>query len=1068
MNYRVFAHGDNTQLDDANHGSLTSWAPVLILIASLGLGVALPAEAAGHGRHAHQMQAFDRRSDRLNRSEIKDFKRSLSIGIGRSTPTGSGVMNHDHARHRSNSVGSESSTRGRDIRVQSRILSPSQSISQLDSGRIIPLENGVDLDLGSEDKNIVLGANLFGGADSVTIRIDGTEKVLRSGAHVTAAEYVAAKQVLSGSAQGLVLDNSGRAVGGQVDLVAVTDRDDRLKANSLVNPEGVTIYGDFGRRSDFSLHGDLTNLGNLYAYSSSSQRLGGSIKADNLVNGDGALISSALSTSQASLLGASTSPIDLNLHAVHDFSNSGQIESSGNLTITAGNSIKNTGESATPKITAVKSVNLVSPSVLNHGEITSTTGDVTFDSASVLNVNNSNGTIAARNGAINVRSSAYDGAFDSNLIGGNLFSNQLNLNAGHGLTTVDVGQITGSVNQHGEAVHLKASTDDLVIGDVCLAGDPTFYNTTGNITIAGDINVAEALTIVAAGNITLQTNVDLNAKSSVTNNGFPITLIAGANIIGTAGGADQTSLGPIPPNNPNNGGVTLDGTASATGGSIILQSQSVISAGVFSNSDPGNGGDLLLVALRGATAGTGKIDMQGDNRVESFGTGFGDNGNVTIIADGITGHNINGIFASSIDTRAASTIAITIATPAKSTSANIAYLANGSLAPGSSTFVAGSTLINSDVNVNPSVFGGIDGLNSDVIIKTDGAIAVNNIEISAVNVSLTAGTAITNSGQVIASNFLDASARDIGVSTSGGGFFGGKQVVLQSLNGSIGTSSANRVKTSASALALTTGGSVFVDEADDLIIGSIDSSRSNFGISSAGGAFDVLAHGNLTTNRAISNTTGDIRLATTGGLLDLRTIASGQQITANNGNVFIENTGVNKKQDKLNIATNVSAFGAAGLGNVTFTLGTAPPVPVKGKQPKGNLTVIQTPGVDEVFFGKGFTITDNGGGTLQAKGADIIFNNSLSKKNITLEGAQFILADPPSTSAQVVTRGEPRARSEMPFGGTIQNGAGFSGTVAHSPLAPELVSFLDSPIDSSRTVLTSELRLRKKIVESRD
>ncbi len=81
---------------------------------------------------------------------------------------------------------------------------------------------GIALDLGSAVESITRGDKLFKNQDSVTTNVGGQEKTFGAGSKVTAAEYVAAKQALGGGQQAVTLDASGRAIGGEVDLSAMT------------------------------------------------------------------------------------------------------------------------------------------------------------------------------------------------------------------------------------------------------------------------------------------------------------------------------------------------------------------------------------------------------------------------------------------------------------------------------------------------------------------------------------------------------------------------------------------------------------------------------------------------------------------------------------------------------------------------------------------------------------------------------------------------------------------------------------------------------------------------------
>jgi len=491
-------------------------------------------------------------------------------------------------------------------------------------GNLIRLETGVNLDLTSGDKNITLGRNLFNDTASIQIQVGNDTKTLSAGSQVSAAEYVAVKQVLSGDGQKLIVDRAGRADGGEVDLSSLTQGNDVMRARNLVVAKDVTTYGDFGRGSDFKLLGDLNNYGTVHASSSLDSVKGGAIRADDINNYKGATISST---------------VDLTLDAANNLNNEGVITSTGALTLTAGGAVSNSGS-----VSAAGDLTLASANVNNSGSINSESNvNLAGSSLAALVVNNSGGKISALNGSINVRDAGYTGEFDSLVAGGDLLSKELNLHSGHGVANVNVNELTGFVNETGTAAHVQAQTAVLNIGNVCLTGDPTFYNLLGDIFIADDVIVEENLVFIAAGNIETADNIDIFAGSTSTLQGFDITFIAGADFT-AEGGNNSPSVGPVPPIT-NNGAVTLSGKASKVktdsgtinGGSITLGDGVTVatqSLGAFSNKNAGN---IYLNAFQGKKgSGTGSIDF-GSATLDTSGTGTGNNGDIFALASASDG-----------------------------------------------------------------------------------------------------------------------------------------------------------------------------------------------------------------------------------------------------------------------------------------------------------------------------------------------------------------------------------------------------------------------------------------------
>lgn len=493
---------------------------------------------------------------------------------------------------------------------------------------LVRLNSGVDLDLTSADRNIVLGSNLFKNSlGSVEINVGGTTQTYSAGAKVTAAEYIAVKQALSGSGQKLILDASGIANGGTLDLTAISGNNDPLRAANLTISSGVTTYGDFGKGSDFILKGDLNNYGSIYALSSRNNSRGGAIRADDITNQSGALISSVL---PSTLTGTYSPKVDLELNARGELTNHGTIESSGNLTLVSQSvpTIASSVPASDSKITnsgtisAQDSVTLFGSTINNSGTIGAVNGNIFIDGSATqdINVKNAGGTLSALNGHITLRTPTYYGTSGINITGGDLLSKELIMNGGNGTNNVNVNKLTGVVSQSALAGHIIAATDNLQIGSTCLTGDPTFYNNGGDITISSSIAAGEVLTFIATGNIFSNPGTVIEARNA--SGGFEINMIAGANIISPAAGS---SLPPTASTSP----VTFDG-ASAGGGSIFLQGSTINTTPIGTT---GNGGNVNLFAFKGAGSTTGWIDVN-TTSINTGGQGSGSNGNVTIIAGG--------------------------------------------------------------------------------------------------------------------------------------------------------------------------------------------------------------------------------------------------------------------------------------------------------------------------------------------------------------------------------------------------------------------------------------------------
>lgn len=585
-------------------------------------------------------------------------------------------------------------------------------------GNIVRLKAGLDIDLTSATRNISLGKNLFGGLQSVTINTDSGAKTVSAGSLVSAAEYIAVKQILAGGGQQLTIDKNGRATSGSVDLDAITGTNDIMRAATYVNARGVTTTGDFSKRSEFKLLGDLNNFGTVVAEAGSLNARAGAIRADDINNFSGATI---------------TSNIDLTLDASGAFTNRGTIHSSGALTITADGSVSNSGS-----ISASSDLQINSSTVRNGGQFSSVNGNVNFNAPQdlALTINNKGGAISALNGAINLRDSHFAGTSNTLLTGhGDLFSKELNINAGQGTAWVEANELTGSINQTGSAAHVIASTDLMTIGNVCLTGDPTYFNTAGSILINDDVIVSEKLVIAAAGNIASQGTLNIVAGNN--SQGFDITMIAGADFKNTGGGNRSV----LPGDGTGTGAIRLTGKSSKTGGSIVLFPNTQVSSRALNSSGAKNGGDVQLFAFSGKGIDgipAGIVDFQHAS-ISTGGNGAGTNGDLLIVAGAKSAALGIGVITGQISTSGGSgaggDITIVTAEPTVSVpGATVTYDQNGNRTSAAELVASGKLVKKGSI----AILGTVTGPTS-VNLTAGKNIIVNNVISGSKTATLSAG-----------------------------------------------------------------------------------------------------------------------------------------------------------------------------------------------------------------------------------------------------------------------------------------------------------------------------------------
>ena len=536
-----------------------------------------------------------------------------------------------------------------------------KTVQALDSGRSRNINAGLKLDLSSAASNIVLGQRLFSGdADSVTITVGGEQKTYSAGSKVTAAEYASILQTLNGG-QTLTLDDKGTALGGKLDFETITSNGDNLKLSSLVIPEQVLALGNFSKTSEVKLKGDLVNYGSVYALSNREGGTKATISTTNLHNQEGGLISSVPNSS----LGTDLAPsLDLKLRADDTLSNSGKIESSGDLTLSAGNQLIN-GDSrgrSTSTASAVAANNLIidAPAVSNNGLLAAQNGNVNFIASTdvthdgSITVNNTNGTVQALNGDINFRdaSASTTDKFSTTVNGGDLLSKKLNVYGGDGAVNVHSNNITGGVTVKSGTAFVSAAEGDLQIDELVTTGDPIVASTSGSVVVNSVSTNGAPFTAIAAGDVNLASGAVVNT-SNAAGNGGNILFVAGANI--TTGGGVYSITGPsstgggiygdsnvqlISSGSVSAGNVELIGFSNSASSIIAMNTDSIVA-----NSGAGNANGTITarasfveigsITNSGGTIGTGGVNLSSYNPVVV---------GPSVTIDGTTGAVISGSF----------------------------------------------------------------------------------------------------------------------------------------------------------------------------------------------------------------------------------------------------------------------------------------------------------------------------------------------------------------------------------------------------------------------------------------
>lgn len=450
----------------------------------------------------------------------------------------------------------------------------------------------------------VFSAGNLGTFTNLTINVGGKDKVIDLNSKLTAAELVAAQQILNSGSQSIQLSRNGAAAGGTIALNTnvLTGLESSVGGNisSMTVARGVQVVDN---NSGIDLSGTLRNFGTISAANTVSGSTN-TIAADVIINGRGGSIES--------YNGVDLHAADVALNAATSLTNNGSISSAGNLTITAP-VIRNVADgNSSPTMTAANSINLNTSNLLNNGLIAANAGNINVTAPGAL-LAGGTGTLQADNGDISFDTTNSD----ITVTGGNLLSQNVNFNSGlDGKVSATFGEATGFINAEGCVIHLYADTQDLKLGTITAFGDPIITNT-GNISINAAITATNGapLTLIAGGNITSAAgNVGLDTSSAVGDGG-DLSLIAGATF------KTDKKTGNITVSKKSKTGGLIDLTG-GNGGSAPITS-------IDTSSATGQAGDVMMVAFAAKTVGSGQVILPGGVTIDA--TGADGNGTVTLI-----------------------------------------------------------------------------------------------------------------------------------------------------------------------------------------------------------------------------------------------------------------------------------------------------------------------------------------------------------------------------------------------------------------------------------------------------
>lgn len=733
-------------------------------------------------------------------------------------------------------------------------------------------QSAVDVDLASSHRDNT--AHQTG-----QVNVGGNMRHIKPGDMVTDAELAAVRQAAVGT-QTLILDAHGSAIGGQINLT----HDIQANIHNLIIPTGVTAVQDFGVRDVLQVGGKFNNTGSVLGISTNAAVTQAVINANSVLNGAGGLMATTGTLSGFSGL---VQNLNLTFNVVNDFINQGAVASAGALNITAGGAIKNMmapGSAVAPTMTAALGMNLAASSIVNQGTMQALAGNINFVCPTDANffLNNIGGRIEALNGLINVRDTSFGFKKDLQILGGDLFAQSVNLFSGDGVVDLNLEELSGRLNIRGGIAHVCVSSDNLTLGDIILTGDPTFYNTQGNVTIDGTLYFpGQPLALVAGGDIIAGANAfgGFVATDAVAGNSGNLTMIAGAAF---------TSTGPafVLTNGPGDSTSTIRITGASTiGGKIDFNGLSSVSASNFAGT--GNAGDVTIVAFGGTNPDSGTVSFP--NGIGALATGTFAAGDITIMAGGTsTGTSILSNNIANTTGAGGTAGNVYIATRQAQVGSGVTILdgaiTGGSFTPGA--LKTGSIIIG-------SVAGGIASSGGSVTIDSGHELLISNISNNAVTGAAgsifvsTSASSLLRVGTTTGTNYV-GSASATAVSGNGANL-----TFINSGSGGIAVSAA----LNANANVAGSGGNIVIDATASGGTGSLSFSGAGLNIN-ANGANGGGGTITLSSTNAIASTASFVLLnafATgngNGGTLSVTTTSPaadilGQIAAANNlaGNV---------------------------------------------------------------------------------------------------------------------------------------------------------------------------------------
>ena len=641
---------------------------------------------------------------------------------------------------------------------------------------------------------------------------------------------------------------------------------------------------------------------------------------------------------------------------------------------TAGGAVNHSG---TSKATTT------SATLIAHGSTLNQSGSVGAVTAASLtaqtNLNNTlNGVISVTNGPatlIATTGTLGQAGSVSATSGGTLTAATFLTNSGSVVISAGPAVLQATTNDLTQSNYVQGtSVSETAGGALTHSGTSKATSTAATLIAHGStLNQSGTVSSVTAANLTAQTNLDNTASGLVTVSTGSATLVATTGTLGQAGTVSAVTLGTLTAqtNLTNSGTVTISGTAGAAGltanTGTLTQSGTVQTTGTAGSvTETATLGNFTHSGLTSAGSGGATIAATAATFTQTGGTITAANGTVGVTAGLSVLQN-----AGTIQTTGNGGTLIAVTANGTNLGNGITQAA-GALIQTQATGVATTiTLVAADlVSLGGTIQAGSTAANNGSVGITAGGTQF------ASGVSVSAGTALTQTGTVTGGSSVSATATIGDIAFSGTTTAGAGGLTAQALNGSIGQTkgilqdvNTGAVLLTASATNNVTGGTIAQSG------GLIQAAGNNIGLTAShlvrqsagtiqtttpsGGAITVAATGTAAAD-GISQTGGTIAAAADTTLTATNTISLASLLSAG-GNVLLSAGGSSVSHGGI-----VSGVAITQTGTVT-----------------GGIAVTETAALGDIVLGNSGTI-----GTVTAGAGGISWrtgDGSITETNGTIQ-----------------------------------------------------------------------------------